>query len=88
MPPLRKKLSGAIWVTWRLIAAHFWSMTSDTSTHVVIWSSGVSIRSIWACISAICSGVASSGGAQRLAWPLASIASHMAFRTEAGTACS
>ncbi len=58
-------LSALIWVTCSWIASHFASSGApETSTQVVINSSGTSIFAANASISAICSGVASSGGAQ------------------------
>ena len=58
-------LSSLIWVTCSWMAAHFASSGApDMSTQVVIDSSGTSILAANSSNSAICSGVASSGGAQ------------------------
>ena len=59
-----------IWVTCSWRAAHFASSGAPaTSTQVVIDSSGTSILAANASNSAICSGVASSGGSQKLRLP-------------------
>ncbi len=51
-------------------------------------SSGTRAFATNASNSAICSGVASSGGIQKLRWPAALSRSFIAWRIEAGIACS
>jgi hypothetical protein len=78
-----------IWVTCSWIAFHFASRGAPaTSTHVVTCSSGTSIFAANASISSICSGVASSGGCQKLFFPSSVRRASMRARTEAGIACS
>ena len=63
-------LSSLIWVTCSWIASHLASSGApETSTQVVISSSGTSILAANSSNSAICSGVASSGGDQHGFWP-------------------
>ena len=80
-------LSSLIWVTCSWIASHLASSGApETSTQVVIVSSGTSIFAANASNSAICSGVASSGGAQNDFLPSSSICAFIRSRTDAGIA--
>ena len=72
-PSSMNGLSSLIWVTCSWIAAHLASSGAPaTSIQVVIDSSGTSIFAAYASNSAICSGVASSGGYQNELWPSSS----------------
>src|SRR3954466_16198022 len=80
-------LASLIWVTCSWIAAHFASSGApETSTRVVIISSGTSIFEANSSNSAICSGVASSGGVHHAFWPTSTIFSFIFSRTDRGIA--
>ena len=67
-----------IWVTCFPIASHFCWRTSAMSIQVVMASSGTSALATNSSNSASCSGVASSGGSQKLRWPAAARRSFIA----------